>query len=155
MLARERKSSSPARSECASLRLNSGSVSSFTGSERTTSEVSSYLPEFRSSESLVDSIRSLSTDHYLSTTDHQAYHPTSASRYVPFEQRSPSPDRSESASLWLDSASVLSLTSSETMTSTMSSYYSARSEFRDSVGTVCTVKSEINLMCKTYLYLTL
>ena len=154
MLARERKSSSPARSESASLRLNSGSVSSFTGSERTTPEVS-YLPEFRSSESLVDSIRSLSTGHYLSTTDHQAYHPTSASRHVPFEQRSPSPDRSESASLRLDSASVLSLTSSKTTTSTMSSYYSARSEFRDSVGTVCTVKSEVNLMCKIYLYLTL
>ena len=47
---------------------------------------------------------------------------------------------------------IFHFTGSESTTSTMSSYYSARSEFRDSVETVCTVKPEVNLVCKNYLH---
>ena len=130
-LKRRSPSSSPDRSESASLRLESGSVSSFTGSERTTTAVSSYRTEFRRSvQSLVDSVESVSMGHYLSTMDHQAVHLTSASKYAALKGRSPSPDRSESASLRLDSESVSSFTAgSERTISTVSScYYSAHSE---------------------------
>ena len=131
-IALKRRSPSPDRSESASLRLESGSVSSFTGSERTTAAVSSYRPEFRSSvQSLVDSVKSISMGHYLpSTTDHQAYHLTSASKYAALKGRSPSPDRSERASLRLDSESVPSFTAgsdSRTTSRVSSCYYSARS----------------------------
>lgn len=66
--------------------------------------------------------------HYLSIMDHRAYPLTSASHSIFLKPRSPSARGSDSASLRLDSGSVLSVTDSERTISAVESGYDTCSE---------------------------